>query len=27
VASGEERPHSESLSKKNLAIFKDGVTL
>jgi len=27
VASGEEKPHSESLSKKNLAIFKDGVTL
>ena len=27
VASGEARPASEALSKKNLAIFKDGVTL
>ena len=27
VASGEAAPHSEALSKKNLAIFKDGVTL
>lgn len=27
VASGEKRPYSEDLSKKNLAIFKDGVTL
>ncbi len=27
VASGEAKPSSEALSKKNLAIFKDGVTL
>ena len=27
VASGEAHPASEALSKKNLAIFKDGVTL
>jgi len=27
VASGEKEPKSEKLSKKNLAIFKDGVTL
>ena len=27
VASGEKSPASEALSKKNLAIFKDGVTL
>ena len=27
VASGEKHPASEALSKKNLAIFKDGVTL
>ena len=27
VASGETIPHSEHLSKRNLAIFKDGVTL
>ena len=27
VASGEAKPASEALSKKNLAIFKDGVTL
>ena len=27
VASGEKAPQSEALSKKNLAIFKDGVTL
>ena len=27
VASGEEKPKSEKLSKRNLAIFKDGVTL
>ena len=27
VASGETQPRSEKLSKRNLAIFKDGVTL